>query len=144
MAKYSVAAVQVGAKTSLRGPTLLVGTRDLALREVGIETTTAVSSVVGLRIATTVGTAGTALDEIPWGGDRVAPAASATQVPSTDHTLIAGSIRQCNLPAVIGGGVIWTFGSGELELVGGSADAFTLILPTGTDAIINFYFDWEE
>jgi len=144
VARYSVAAVQVGAKTALRGPTLLVGTRDLALKEVGVESTTAVSSTVALRIATAVGAAGTALDEVPWGGDRVAPAASATQVPSADHTLLAGTIRISELPAAEGGGVIWTFGPDELELVGGSGDAFTLILPSGTDAIIHFYFDWYE
>jgi hypothetical protein len=144
MARYSVAAVQVGAKTSLRGPTLLVGTKDLALREVGVESTTAVSSAVALRIATTVGAAGTALDEIPWQIDRVAPTASATQIPSGDHTLIAGSIRIANLPAAIGGGIIWTFGPQELSLAGGSADAFTITLPSGSDAIVNFYFDWEE
>jgi hypothetical protein len=144
MARFSVAAVQVGAKTAARGPTLLVGTRDLHIVEVGVESTTAVASRVALRIATTVGTAGTALDEIPWRGDRVAPGAQMTQVPSTDHTLIAGSIREEWLPDQIGGGTIWTFGPDELSLVGGSADAFTLTLPGGSDAIISFWFDWKE
>ena len=71
-------------------------------------------------------------------------AASVTQVPSTDHTLIAGSIRESWLPAAIGGGVIWTFGPDELELAGGTADAFTLTLPGGSDAIISFYFECDK
>ena len=144
MARFSVAAVQVGAKTAARGPTLVVGTRDLHLVEVGVESTTAVASRVALRIASAVGAAGTALDEVPWRGDRVAPAASVSQVPSADHTLVAGSIREAWLPDAIGGGEIWTFGPDELSLVGGSGDAFTLTLPGGTDAIISFYFDWKE
>lgn len=144
MARFSCSATQVGAKTSLRGPTLVVATKDLTLREVGVESTTAVSSQVALRLATAVGAAGTALDEISWSGDRVAPVSSVTQIPSADHTAQAGQIRQTSLPAAIGGGVIWTFGPEELKLVAGSGDAFFLSLPAGSDAIINFYFDWVE
>lgn len=104
MARYSVAALQTTAKTSLRGPTLAVGASNLTLREVGVEATTAVSSTVALRIASALGTSGTALDEVPWAGDRTAPAATAFQAPTADHTAVAGFIRIAALPAAIGGG----------------------------------------
>lgn len=144
MARYSAAALQTTAKTSLRGPTLAVGASNLTLREVGVESTTAVSSTVALRIASALGTSGTALDEVPWADDRTAPLATTFQAPTADHTAVAGFIRIAALPAAIGGGVIWTFGPQELELAGGSGDGFFLALPSGSDAIINFYFDWEE
>ena len=144
MAKYSCGATQVGTKTASRGPTIVVGSKNLHLIEVGIESTTAVSSQVALRRFTTAGTTGTALDEIPWEGDGQAPTAAVSQVPSTDHTLTNGSIRVAHLAAAIGGGVIWTFGPEGLEVPAGSGDGFTLTLPGGSDAIINFYFDWIE
>ena len=144
MARYSCAALQTTARTAVRGPTLAVGTRDLALVEVSVEPTSVTPTIVALRIATTTGTSGTALDEVPWGGDRVAPAASMFQAPSTDHTAIAGFIRLAALPTAVGGGVIWTFGPEDLELVGGSGDAFFLSLPSGSDVPVNFGFDWTE
>ena len=144
MAKYTVAATQTGTKTSLRGPTLVVGAKTIHIVEVGVESTTAVSSQVALRRFPAAGTTGTALDEVPWENDGQAPTAAGSQLPSTDHTAVAGLIRQGHLPDAIGGGIIWTFGPRGLTVYGGTGDGVFLSLPGGSDAVINFYFDWEE
>jgi hypothetical protein len=143
MSKFTVSATQVGAKTSARGPTLIVGTSDMQISEVGVESTVATSSTVALRKFTTTGTAGTAITAIIWDDDGVAPGASGSHVPSTDHTLTTGNLRTSHLPAAVGGGVIWTFDP-PLRIRGGSGDGVTITLPSGTDQIINFYIDWEE
>jgi hypothetical protein len=145
MAKYSAAATQTTAKTAARGPTLSaaagVGFR---LVEVGVESTTAVSSQVALRKITAIGSVGTALDEVPWWENSAAASAVASQAPTGDHTLVAGNVRIAHLPAAIGGGIIWTFGPEGLIIPEGTGNGVCLTLPGGSDAIINFYFDWEE
>lgn len=144
--RFSAAGTQTTAKTSARGPTIVAGaSQAISVHEVGIESTTAVSSQVALRFITTAGTPGTALDEVTWFlGQTAASAASATQAPTTYHTLVAGNIRIAHLPAAIGGGVIWTFGPMGLVIPEGTGNGLCLTLPGGSDAIINFYWDYEE
>lgn len=144
--KFSVADRQSGAKTSLRGPTLVAGANDaITVREVGVFSTVATSSRVALRFLTAAGTAGTGLDEVPWRLSQAsAAAASATQTPSTDHTAVAGFIRNVELPAQVGGGYIWTFGPEGLLIPEGTGNGIFLSLPGGTDQIVDFYIDWEE
>lgn len=143
MSKFTISATQTGTKTSARGPTLIVGNPDILITEVGVESTVAASSTVALRKFTAAGTAGTGITAIIWDDDGQAPAASGSQVPSTDHTLTTGNLRTSHLPAAIGGGVIWTFDP-PLRVRGGSGDGITITLPSGTDQVINFYIDWEE
>lgn len=143
MARFSAAATQTGTKTSARGPNLVVGAKDVDLREVGIESTTAVSSQVALvRISARSSTGATGLTEVDWSNDGQAPTASVEHGQTADNTVVTGNIRIAHLPAAIGGGVIWTFD--EMMTRGGTGDGWCLILPGGTDAVINFYFDWEE
>lgn len=141
---YSAASVQVGAKTTLRGPTLTAGTNDFCLREVGITSTVAIESHVQLRRFTGAGTPGTAVDDVPWGQIAAASTTACTQIPSADHTPVAGFIRSDYLPAAIGAGIIWTFGGNGMCVAGGSGDGFYIALGSGTDRIISFYFDFEE
>jgi hypothetical protein len=104
-----------------------------------------VSSQVALvRITTRTSTGATALTEVEWPNDGQAPAASVEHGNTADHTVATGNIRTSHLPAAIGGGVIWTFGPDEMRTRGGTGDGWALILPGGSDAVINFYFDWEE
>jgi hypothetical protein len=143
MARYTGSATQAGTKTAARGPNVVVGARDLMLREVGVESTTAVSSQVALvRITARVSTGATALTEVDWANDAQAPTASVEHGQTADNTVATGNIRTTHLPAAIGGGTIWTFD--QLWVHGGTGDGFCLILPGGSDAVINFYFDWEE
>lgn len=143
--RYSAAGTQTTAKTSARGPTIVAGSgTPCRIFEVGVESTTAVSSQVALRFLTTAGTAGTALDEVMWFVGASTATASVTQAPTTDHTLVAGNVRIAHLPAAIGGGIIWTFGPMGLVLPEGTGNGLCLTLPGGSDAIINFYWDWEE
>ena len=146
MAKFTVADRQVGAKTSLRGPTLVAGASDAyTLREVGVFSTVATESRVALRFLTTAGTAGTALDEVPWRLTQAgASSAAANVLNSTDHTAVAGFIRNVVLPAQIGGGYIWTFGPEGLFIPEGTGNGVFLSLPGGSDQIVDFYFDYEE
>lgn len=143
MGAFHASATQTTAKTASRGPTLVAGNKDVELIEVGVEATTADGSTVALRRLTTAGTTGTAIDEVIGEDDGQAPTAAASQAPSTDHTLTAGNIRTAHLPTAIGGGVIWTFDP-PLRIRGGSGDGVALVLPSGTDRIINFHFTWIE
>lgn len=145
MSRFSASATQTGTKTSARGPNVVCGAKDLVLREIGVESTTAVSSQVALvKITARSSTGATGLTEVPWSDDGQAPAGSVEHGNTADHTVATGNIRTAHLPAAIGGGVIWTFGPDELRVRGGSGDGFALVLPGGSDAVINFYFDWEE
>lgn len=145
MARYTASATQTGTKTSARGPNLVVGAKDAALREVGVESTTAVSSQVALvRITARSSTGATGLTEVEWANDGQAPTASVEHGQTADNTVATGNIRTAHLPAAIGGGTIWTFGPDEMRTRGGTGDGWCLILPGGSDAVINFYFDWEE
>jgi hypothetical protein len=146
MARYSAAATQTTARTSLRGPTLAAAAAvGFRLKEVGVFATTAVATnQVALRKTTAVGTAGTALDEVPWFENSAAASCTATQAPITDHTAVAGSVRLVHMPEMIGGGYIWTFGPEGLIIPEGTGNAVFLSLPAGTDGLIDFYFDWEE
>ena len=143
MARFSASATQVGTKTALRGPNIVVGAKDLLLREVGVESTTAVSSQVALiRISARSSTGATAITEVDWENDAQAPVSSVEHGQTADNTGVTGNIRTAHLPAAIGGGTIWTFDG--LRVRGGSGDGFCIILPGGSDAVINWYFDWEE
>lgn len=143
MARFSAAATQTGTKTSARGPNLVVGNADVFLREVGVESTTAVSSQVALvRITARSSTGATGLTEVDWQNAGVAPLASVEHGQTADNTVATGNIRIAHLAAAIGGGVIWTFDG--MLCRGGTGDGWCLILPGGSDAVINFYFDWEE
>lgn len=146
MPRFSVADRQTTAKTASRGPTLVAGANDaLLIKEVGVFSTTTTASRVALRFLTTAGTAGTALDEVAWPLSHTGAAnASATQAPTTDHTLVAGFIRNVALPNQEGGGYIWTFGPYGLFIPEGTGNGICLTLPGGTDQIVDFYFDWEE
>lgn len=141
--KYSAASIQTGTKTTLRGPTIVVGTSGMILWEVGVASTVATESHVQLRKFTAAGAAGTAIDDVPW-GDGAASTFAASQVPSADHTPVAGFIRSDYLPAAIGGGIIWTFGPKGMYIPGGTGDGFYIALGSGTDRVVSFYFDVEE
>ena len=107
--------------------------------------TVATESRVALRMITAIGTVGTALDEVPWRLSQAgASNAVASQIPSTDHTAVAGFIRNVVLPAQIGGGYIWTFGPEGLFIPEGTGNGVFLSLPGGSDQIVDFYFDYEE
>ena len=146
MPRFSAADRQTTAKTSARGPTLVAGANDsLIIREVGVFSTVATSSRVALRTITAARTAGTALDEVHHRLGQTGNAnGSATQAPTTDHTFVAGFIRNVELPAAIGGGYIWVFGNEGLIIPEGTGNGICLTLPGGTDQIIDFYFDWDE
>jgi hypothetical protein len=145
MAKFSCGATQSGAKTAARGPSLTASAAvGLRIMEVGIESTTAVTSTVALRKITALGTGGAALDEVPWWENQAGAAGIAANSSTADHTFVAGSVRVAHLPAAIGGGIIWTFGPVGLLIPEGTGNGIALTLPSGSDAIINFYFDWEE
>jgi hypothetical protein len=145
MAKYTVAATQSGAKTSARGPSLTAAAGvGLRIVEVGVESTTAVASQVALRKITALGTGGAALDEVPWWENSAAASGVAANSSTADHTFVSGSLRVAHLPAAIGGGIIWTFGPLGLVIPEGTGNGIALTLPGGSDAIVNFYIDWEE
>lgn len=146
MARFTVSDRQTGTKTSVRGPTLVAGANDaISIREVGVFSTVATESRVALRFLTTAGTAGTALDEVPWRLSQAsAAAAAASNTNSADHTAVNGFIRNVVLPAQIGGGYIWTFGPEGLFIPEGTGNGIYLGLPGGSDQVVDFYFDWEE
>ena len=142
--KFSAGATQTTAKTAARGPTIVAGANDAcAIMEVGIESTTAVSSQVALRFITAAGTPGTDVVEVPWGAQRRhsigdAGALDRPHVRVRPHPAGAPTgrdRRRHHLDVRPQGGLVLPEGTGN---------GLCLTLPGGSDAIINFYFDWEE
>ena len=144
--KFSAGATQTTAKTAARGPTIVAGANDsCAIMEVGIESTTAVSSQVALRFITAAGTPGTDVVEVPWVLSMSSAATSIGDAGALDRPHVrvrphpagapTGRDRRRHHLDVRPRGLVLPEGTGN---------GLCLTLPGGSDAIINFYFDWEE
>jgi hypothetical protein len=149
MARFSIGGIASAAATATLPAVTLAGasTGGGRLRECGIFNTTATAFYASLRQFSTAGTRGAAVGSIKWGGTAgpaVALCTGADANTSTAPTLVAGTFRIAELPAAIGGGVIWTFGDTGLELPAGTANMFGILCPSGTGQVFTYYFDWDE
>lgn len=118
-------------------------TKSFRLRECGVANTTATSVAVALvRLTNTTGQ-GAGLTESEWPQDGVAPVITGFAGHTADGG-IGDKLREWVLGAVIGAGVIWTFGDSGIEIPAGTANGIGVIIPTGTGQILKYYFDWDE
>jgi len=144
--KASVANRSTVAGTSLRAIASIfsTATKGFRLREVGVWNTTTTGVAVALVRFTNATGVGAALTGVQWDVEHD-PAPLAT--PKAGHTAdgaVGSAIRQASLGAVIGSGVIWTFGDVGISVNIGTANGIGVICPTGTGQILDFYYDWEE
>lgn len=115
----------------------------LTLREVGIVNTTTTAFAVALVRCTTAGTVGAAVTE-----ENVSdPTHTILGVVAGVHSVaptVGGPVRQGNVGAAIGAGIIWTFGDQGLIIPEGTANGVSIVVPTGTGQHFDFYFEWDE
>lgn len=146
MARYS-AGVRTGAgSTTLPIISLYSGaSTNGAIVEIGVTNTTATAVSIKLTRLTTTGTQGTGLTET----SHEAIAATAGCAAFTTHTVaptLGGDLGYNTiLPATIGAGVIYTFGSHGLSTgSAGTGNGIGVIVATGTGQICDAYIVWDE
>jgi hypothetical protein len=130
--------------TAARGPNLYCSADGgLRLREVGVFNTTTTGFVVGVGIATALGTVAGAATEFCEDD----PGHTVLGIVNTSHSAdatIAAVARQASVGAAIGAGVIFTFGDNGLYRPEGTGNGVVLTCPTGTAQFFDFYFVWDE
>lgn len=146
MSRYSVAGRSTVAGTSLRAIASLYGIsgQGFRLREVGVFNTTTTAVAVSLVRFTNSTGVGAGLTEVIWDAEHD-PAPSVTGFAGhTADGAVGSPIRQASLGAVIGSGIIWTFGDCGFVINTGTTNGCGIICPTGTGQILDYYYDWEE
>ncbi len=145
MARFSIAGRSTVAGTSLRAIASLfaVASRTMKLREVGVFNTTSTAVAVALCRFTNATGVGAGLTEVAY--DEAGPAPNGTGFAGhTADGAVGANIRHAPLGAVVGSGVIWTFGDTGIVVAAGTANGVGIICPTGTGQILDYYFDWDE
>lgn len=113
--------------------------------EIGVFNSTAVACVVALQRLSTTGTTGTAISTLPEDSPEQAAVATPKNGHTVGPTITAGVIRQVDLGAQIGAGVIWTWpDSHPLKIIAATTNGIGITIPTGTGQILDFYFVWIE
>jgi len=119
MAQFSVSGRMTAAATNLLPGISLYAAAStrLIVREIGIFNTTTTACQVAVRIMTTAGTQGAALDELEWDGGGPSPDGTGfNSHTSTGPTITAGNYRLATIGAAAGAGVIFPFGgTGDTE-----------------------------
>jgi hypothetical protein len=109
--------------------TIATGTRRCEVLELGIFATTAVAGEVGTgRPANTPAGALTGtLVQAGDGSDEAGTTTNTTSWATTQPTAPTNPMRRIQLPAVIGAGIVWTWGPGEL-MIPASAAASAIVV----------------
>ncbi len=144
--RASVAGRSTVAGTTLRAVASVYGTaaKGFRLREVGVFNTTSTAVAVSLVRFTNATNVGAGTTEVQWDVEHD-PAPTATAFAGhTGDGAVGSPIRYASLGAVVGAGVIWTFGDMGFCINIGTANGVGIICPTGTGQILDYYFDWEE
>lgn len=146
MARHTIAGVSSAAATAtLPGFSLYAAAAAQGrIREIGIANTTATAFKATLRRLSTTGTQGAGLTEIAWDGTSNPPLCTGFDAHSVAPTLVAGVLRYFDIPAAIGGGVIWTFGDSGLVIPPGTGNGYGILCPSGTGQVFDYYVDWDE
>jgi hypothetical protein len=144
MARCSAAGRTSALPTAVRGPNIYATT---AVRprivEVGCFNTTTTAVAVALARASATGTKGAAVTATCESDDSHTVIATVCNTHTADAT-VGTAFRQASLGAAIGSGVIWTFGSGGVELDKLTTAGIVIILPTGTGQHLDWYIVWDE
>lgn len=142
--RHSIAGRSTVVGTSLRAMASLFATATVGakLREVGVFNTTSTAVAVSLVRFTNATGVGAGLTEADY--DAASPAIATGFAGHTADGAVGQVFRQAVLGAVVGSGIIWTFGDSGLIIPAGTANGVGIICPTGTGQICDFYFDWDE
>lgn len=144
--RCSVAGLSTVAGTSLRAVASVFGTaaKGFRLRECGVTNTTSTAVYVALVRFTNATGVGAALTEVQYDAEHD-PVPTATGFAGhTGDGAVGSPIRYWELGAVVGSGVIWTFGDAGICVNIGTANGIGIICPSGTGQILTYYYDWEE
>lgn len=150
MARFSCAFRSTGAGSATLPLGSLYATTAVRPRvvEIGVFNTTAVAVAVAVvRLSAGTGTQGAALTEVYEDDNSQAAVATGFNTHTVTPTTISAALRQASLGAVIGSGVIWTFGGGKtpgLIIPNTTTDAIGVIIPTGTGQICDIHVVWDE
>jgi len=145
--RASVAGRSTVVGTSLRAIASLYGVanKGFRLREVGVFNTTTTGVAVSLVRFTNATGVGSALTRVVWDEDKDTIGTQCTAFAGhTADGAVGSPIRQASLGAVVGSGVIWTFGEYGFEVKAGTTNGCGVICPTGSGQILDYYYDWEE
>lgn len=144
MARFAVAGRTSAVPTAVRGPSVYATTAvKPRIREIGVFNTTATAMAVAIARASATGTQGAALTEVCLDDDVHVAIATGFNTHTADAT-VGAAIRQASLGALIGAGVIWTFGDDGLVLDNATTAGIVIICPTGTGQHLDFYIEWVE
>lgn len=144
MARFAVAGRTSAVPTAVRGPSVYATTAvKPRIREIGVFNTTATAMAVAIVRASATGTQGAALTEVCLDDDVHVAIATGFNTHTADAT-VGAAIRQASLGALIGAGVIWTFGDDGLVLDNAATAGIVIICPTGTGQHLDFYIEWVE
>lgn len=144
--RCSVAGRSTVVGTTLRAIASLFSTASKAfrLREVGVFNTTTTAVAVSLVRFTNATGVGAGLTEIQWDAEHDPVPTVTGFAGHTADGAVGSPFRQAPLGAVVGSGVIWTFGDSGICVNIGTANGIGIICPTGTGQILDYYYDWEE
>lgn len=144
--RCSVANRSTVAGTTLRAVASVYSTASKAfrLREVGVFNTTSTAVAVSLVRFTNATNVGAGLTEVQWDAEHDPVPTATAFAGHTGDGAVGSALRQAVLGAVVGSGVIWTFGDMGICVNIGTANGIGIICPTGTGQILDFYYDWEE
>lgn len=146
MAIYSLGFAKAAATTGtayamIRPPSTLAP----SIREIGVFNETAVSSSVGLVRNATTGTPSTSTLVQEQGLTGTAGQTNIDTAWSAAATVGSNYLRQIVLPATIGAGIVWYFGSYELQAKAGAASQLCLWnFGAGTSAAVRIYVVVDE
>lgn len=146
MARYSAGGIASAAATATLPAVTLAAAAGSGcrLRQLSIFNTTATAFYAALRRFSTAGTRGAAVNSHAPANSAAAACTVADANTSTAPTLVNGVIEIAELPAAIGGGVIWTFDDTTAELLAGIGNMLGILCPSGTGQVFTYTLRWDE
>lgn len=148
MARYSVGYRTTSAATStlpMASIYATAGVRPLIV-ECGIFNTTTTALNVALVRLSTAGTS-SAVTPVYESDDSQAAITTPRNSHSSTGPTLGVVMRQTDIGAAIGSGVIWTFGSGRgtgLVIPAATSNGIGLYTPNGTGQVCDVYWVWDE
>jgi hypothetical protein len=144
MARYHVAFTTAAAATNTALVDIRTASTDrVRVLEIGLFNTAATAATVSVERQTTLGTTSTTV--VPQAGEPGDPAATVLigTAWSSAPASTAVPLRRMTVPANIGGGVIWTFGYGDL-VIPVSSSILVMNRGAATTGIMVGYFVLDE
>jgi hypothetical protein len=143
MARFSTGALSTAGSTTLPIGSLYGSASCLpSIVEIGVFNTTATAVALKLVRLTTAGTQGTGLTEAPL-NPEINPATAVATAFNT-HSGAPTLGNDLGYRAVLGSGVVWTFGSRGLSVTVAANAGIGIIPENGTGQACQWYIVWDE